>query len=70
MLIQLIKKIKFDYISDRIGPDLPFTHWKLYFNKKMLSFCKKKFKKFSNSAQFRPGLMLLVVQRLKLVIRL
>tara|TARA_Y100000766_G_C18906030_1_gene605806 strand:+ start:59 stop:604 length:546 start_codon:yes stop_codon:yes gene_type:complete len=55
MLTQLIKKIKFDYISDRIGPDLPFTHWKLYFNKKMLSFCKKKFKKFSNSAQFRPG---------------
>ena len=55
MLIQLIKKIKLDYISDRIGPDLPFTHWKLYFNKKMVSFCKKKFKKFSNTAQFRAG---------------
>ena len=28
-LIQLIKKILFDRDTDRIGPDIPFTHYKL-----------------------------------------
>jgi acetyltransferase-like isoleucine patch superfamily enzyme len=55
MLKQIFAKYKFDINSDRIGPDIPFTHWKLFFHKKMLSLCKKKFKKFSDSAQFRPG---------------
>ncbi len=55
MLSQLIKKYKFDFGADRIGPDMPFTHWKLYFQKGMLALCKKKFKKFSNTSQFRPG---------------
>jgi len=55
MLVQLIKKYKFDINTDRIGPDIPFTHWMLYFPKKMRSLCKKKFKRFSDTAQFRPG---------------
>lgn len=55
MLLQLINKYKYDVSSDRIGPDIPFTHWRLYFQKKMLSLCKRKFKKFSDTAQFRPG---------------
>lgn len=55
MFSQIIKKYKFDLGTDRIGPDVPFTHWKLFLQKKMLSLCKKKFKKFSSTAQFRPG---------------
>jgi acetyltransferase-like isoleucine patch superfamily enzyme len=55
MIKQLYLKYKFDINSDRIGPDIPFTHWRLYFKKKMVTLCKKKFKKFSDSAQFRPG---------------
>lgn len=51
----LIIKYKSDSGADRIGPDMPFTHWRLYFRKKMLSLCKMKFRKFSDSAQFRPG---------------
>lgn len=51
----LIKKIKFDIKADRIGPDMPFTHWKLYFKKPMVKFCKKKFKHFSDTAEFRAG---------------
>ncbi|HBL22515.1 MAG TPA: hypothetical protein DDZ40_00165 [Deltaproteobacteria bacterium] len=26
-----IKKILFDWKTDRLGPGLPFTHWMLYF---------------------------------------
>ena len=34
LLVDLYKKIKFDLKADRIGPDIPFTHWKLFFQKK------------------------------------
>ena len=54
-LIDFYKKIKFDLLSDRIGPDIPFTHWKLYFPNSMRALCLKKFKKFGEFAQFRPG---------------
>lgn len=55
LFIEIIKKNRSNQIADRIGPDMPFTHWKLYFQKSMLSLCKKKFKRFSDTAQFRPG---------------
>jgi len=55
MINQLIKKINFDIKADRIGPDLPFTHWRLYLHKKMQILCKKKFKRFSGTSEFRPG---------------
>lgn len=56
MLIgDVIKKIKYCCNADRIGPDLPFTHWKLHFKHSMLKICKKKFKKFANTAEVRAG---------------
>ncbi len=55
IIIDLIKKIKFDKKADRLGPDIPFTHWRLYFKKLMLKLCKKKFKYFSDTAEFRAG---------------
>jgi acetyltransferase-like isoleucine patch superfamily enzyme len=55
LLIEIIKKIKFDLWADRLGPDIPFTHWQLYFPNSMRSLCLKKFKKFGEFAQFRPG---------------
>jgi acetyltransferase-like isoleucine patch superfamily enzyme len=55
LIIDIIKKIKHNRGVDRIGPDIPFTHWKLFYPKKMLKLCKKKFKKFADTADFRPG---------------
>jgi acetyltransferase-like isoleucine patch superfamily enzyme len=56
MLInELIHKYRFSKNADRIGPDILFTHWKLHFKSSMLKLCKKKFKFFSDNAQFRPG---------------
>lgn len=51
----LIKKIRFDKKADRLGPDIPFTHWLLFFKNSMLKLCKKKFKKFSDTSEFRAG---------------
>jgi len=55
LIVDIYKKIKFCLNADRIGPDIPFTHWMLHYQSKMLGLCKKKFRKFSDTAQFRAG---------------
>jgi acetyltransferase-like isoleucine patch superfamily enzyme len=55
ILTEIYKKYKYDINSDRIGPDIPFTHWRLYLKKTMLKLCKKKFKSFSETSEFRAG---------------
>ena len=52
---EIINKYKYCMKADRIGPDIPFTHWKLYFKSEMLKLCKKKFYKFADTAEFRAG---------------
>lgn len=55
----LIKEIYDKYLfcknTDRVGPDIPFTHWKLHFKSLMIKLCKSKFKRFSDTAEFRAG---------------
>lgn len=59
MIRMLIRKWSFDNKCDRIGPDLPFTHWRLYFKPLMLKYCQKKFLKFDESAEVRPGVYII-----------
>lgn len=54
-MFYFIKKIKFDLSSDRLGPDIPFTHWNLYFKTRMEKLCRKKFCFFGKNSEFRPG---------------
>ncbi len=55
LIIDIINKYRYSKIADRIGPDMPFSHWRLYFPRLMLKFCKKKFKHFGETAEIRPG---------------
>ncbi|NQZ26990.1 MAG: acyltransferase [Colwellia sp.] len=55
MIASFFIKRKFDLESDRLGPDCPFTHWRLFFKKSMIAISKRKFKYFSDSAEFRSG---------------
>lgn len=55
MIQEIVSKYRFDKNSDRIGPDCPFTHWKLYFKSSMVTLCQQKFSYFGNNAEFRPG---------------
>lgn len=55
LLKEIYKKIVFCNRADRIGPDMPFSHWKLHFKSLMLKMCKSKFKAFGDSADFRAG---------------
>jgi acetyltransferase-like isoleucine patch superfamily enzyme len=54
MIPSIINKWKFDKNSDRLGPDLPFTHWRLFLKKEMEGLCKKKFSHFGENSEFRP----------------
>lgn len=55
MLIEICKRIKYWNSVDRIGPDIPTTHWMLYFKSTMFNLCKKRFMNFDVSSEFRPG---------------
>lgn len=55
LLKEIYKKIVFCKKADRIGPDMPFSHWKLHFKSSMLKLCKSKFKVFDETADFRAG---------------
>lgn len=55
ILFEVYKRIRYCIKADRIGPDLPFTHWMLHFEQRMLKLCKQKFKYFHDTASFRPG---------------
>ncbi len=46
---------KIDMLHNRIGPDIPSTHWMLFFKFLMRVLCKKKFLYFDKSSEFRPG---------------
>lgn len=52
---EFIERIKFWKTADRIGPDMPYTHWRLFFKSTMVSLCQNKFKHFDSTAEFRPG---------------
>ncbi len=47
--------IKFWRLADRIGPDIPLTHWRLHFKSTMRKLCDSKFSKFGVDAEFRAG---------------
>lgn len=55
MLTEVRQKIKFWKTTDRIGPDILGTYWRVFFKSKMLKLCKNKFKHFADTADVRPG---------------
>ena len=55
MIKEVYRKWKFDITADRIGPDCPFTHWKLYFSSTRKQLCKSRFFSLGKNTDFRPG---------------
>lgn len=54
-LSDLAQLIRFWKTADRIGPDMPLNHWRLYIPLLMQKYCRKKFLAFGERAEFRPG---------------
>ena len=55
MLKEVHSRIDYWKSVNRIGPDIPFTHWRLYFKSTMRVLCLKHFSYFGTDAEFRPG---------------
>ena len=53
--IDFIRKIRFSGGANRLGPDMICTHWMLHFPSAMKWICKRKFRSFEESADFRAG---------------
>lgn len=54
MLGEIWQRIKYWRGEDRISPENPLTHWRLYFRSSMIKLCQKKFKHFGKDAELRP----------------
>ena len=54
-LQELRERVRFWRGVDRLGPDIPLTHWRLFFRSTMRDLCRAKFKHFAHTADFRPG---------------
>lgn len=52
---EVFNRIKFWRTADRLGPEIPWTYWRLHFRTAMTALCKKKFKHFGEGAELRPG---------------
>ncbi len=52
--------------QDRLGPDLPSSHWRLYFGSTMKALCQEKFAHFGEHAEVRPGSYLVFCSRIHL----
>lgn len=59
-------RIKFWINADRIGPDIPWTYWRLFFPATMLKLCKKKFYYFADTAEIRPGAYVVCCSKISL----
>lgn len=52
---EIFQRIRWSKTTDRVGPDIPWTHILFYFPKAARKFCEKKFAHFGKDAEFRPG---------------
>lgn len=65
-LNEFFQRIRWSRNSDRIGPDVLFTHWRLHFKSTMKSFCQTKFAFFGKDADVRPGAYVVFCSRVHL----
>lgn len=55
LLREVWQRIQWMNRQDRIGPDIPSAHWRLYFKSTMNALCQRKFAHFGDDAEVRPG---------------
>jgi len=66
LLRATLQRIKWMRQQDRIGPDLPITHWRLYLKSTMNTLCQSKFAYFGEEAEVRPGAYVVFCSRVHL----
>jgi hypothetical protein len=54
-MMHILKRFKYMWKADMLGPEMVFTHILSYFPKYYKSICKKKFRRFGENSELRPG---------------
>ena len=62
----IFRKFKFWMSADRIGPDMPLTHWMLYSSRLGQYLCRKKFKSLGTGSSIRPGVYVIACSKIDL----
>jgi acetyltransferase-like isoleucine patch superfamily enzyme len=65
-LKELLNRIGYWRQADRLGPDIPWTHWRLHFKTTMRRLCQSKFQHFGEDAEFRPGAYAVVCSKIEI----
>lgn len=63
---EVISRYRFWKNADRIGPDIPLTHWRLFFPSTMRDLCVAKFKNFGAGSEFRNGAYAIVCSKISI----
>lgn len=63
---ELLSRIRFWRSADRLGPDIPWTHWRLHFKSTATELCRRKFQSFGEGADFRPGAYAVVCSKISI----
>lgn len=64
--LDLAGRVRFWRSADRLGQDLPWSHWRLHFKPSMRALCESKFQQFGDGAEFRPGAFAITCSRISL----
>jgi acetyltransferase-like isoleucine patch superfamily enzyme len=65
-LRDFLKRVRFWRDADRLGPDIPWTHWRLHFPAAARRLCLAKFRRFGDQAEFRPGAYAICCSRIEI----
>lgn len=63
---ELFERIRYWRNADRLGPDIPWTHWRLHFKGTMVQHCRNRFAHFGEGAEFRPGAYAVVCSKIEI----
>ncbi|HDY8018443.1 TPA: DapH/DapD/GlmU-related protein [Vibrio vulnificus] len=65
-MLSVYRKIRFWLTDQRVGPDMPMTHWMLFSQRLGYFLCKRKFKYFGHGASIRPGAYAVATDKISL----
>jgi len=65
-LSDISERISFWRKTDRIGPEVLWTYWRLFFPSTMRAFCQKKFHSFDKTAELRPGSLIICPSKISI----
>lgn len=65
-MMSIYRKLKFWITCNRLGPDIPLTHFLLYSNRWGNRLCKRKFQRFGDNSSFRPFAYAIETQKISI----